>query len=85
MAYDGTHLEIPTLAEVKAHKLGVLAACACGHSRVLDPARVCAPAALDVVALGSLLRCSKCGATDLSTIPSPLPGAERDRHPHRGC
>lgn len=84
MAYDGTHCEVPSIAEVKAHGLGILAACGCGHSRVLDPARVCASPAIDVVALGSLLRCSKCGAKDLATSPAPLLGADRVRDPHRG-
>lgn len=66
----------PTIGEVVASGLGIQAECRCGHGRTIDPRHVCASPGIDATDLGSILRCSVCGARGLATWVAPLVRAQ---------
>lgn len=61
----------PTVVEIRSNNLAIMAACSCGHARIVEPSRVCVPPLTLIGDVGRLLRCSKCGARGLTTRVAP--------------
>jgi len=73
--HDGSHhlgeSAEPTVAEIGTRNLAIMAACTCGHARVVEPSRVCVPPTTLISDVGRLLRCSKCNQRGLTTRVAP--------------
>lgn len=66
--HDGSFiLRAPTMGECRRPGLYILATCTCGHSRKLEPAKVCVSNATEIDDVGKLLTCSQCGTKGLDT------------------
>ena len=58
----------PTVAEISGRGLAIRASCSCGHCKEIDPSKVCISPIADIIELGNILKCSRCGARGLDTM-----------------